>query len=130
MCDGTSWFQCASRIWLTLLSVCGMWCERLLVRRNGAVPTRLVRSVNYVRSIVIMKQELCQCDSSIALTPGPTCYCIAGYFRGDQCFAVFMESFLPQKRTHEILNTCIQNILHFVPEVKQLSKKCSSVNKN
>ena len=35
--------------------------ERLQVR---AIPTRSVRGVNYVRSIVIMKQELCQCDSN------------------------------------------------------------------
>jgi len=39
------------------------------------------------------------------------------------------ELFTAKKRTREILNTCIQNILYFVPEVKQLSKKRSSVNK-
>jgi len=39
------------------------------------------------------------------------------------------ELFTAKKRTREILNMCIQNILHFVPEVKQLSKKRSSINK-
>ena len=50
-----------------LLSVCDMQCEHLLVQCNGAVPARSVRGVN---SIVIMKQELCQCNST---TLSPTC---------------------------------------------------------
>jgi len=39
------------------------------------------------------------------------------------------ELFTAKKRTREILNTCIQNNLRFVPEVKLLLKKHSSVNK-
>jgi len=53
----------------------------------------------------------------------------SGNFSRGSMFCGFRRELFTAKRTREILNTCIQNILPFVPEVKQLSKKRSSVNK-